>query len=561
MTLELLLIGDVGDDVYHVGDEAMFETALVELASRCDARITAITSNPDVITARYGVAAIPHVGFDRRVGSAYDTDRERRLEAVLDGSAADAAAVSLRRAVERADGVLVCGGGNLSVSWPHLLYERVCLLALAQRRGIPTVLVGQTIGPTLTDRPAARLATAFGAARLVGVRDVPSAVIARQLAPEATVVHHEDDAAQLANGALPAGLPRDYVALTIHGSDDDEDLAERCDGLLAHLHHVTSLPVVLAPFTGTLDDALAPGTDAALAARLAKRWVDADWLRSVAVQQSSSSAAVVRHAAMVVSTRFHPLVFALSAGVPSVGFSTDRYTSIKLDGALAHRGLGQWRLPFTTIGTGIAEAVCEELWQRREEVRAHLTHDVAARRVRHAARWDVVAAYLTGADHRDVDLELATHPVALWPASVPTDVVRRWDERAHDLLDELALRADRSEEYALSLRDALEREIDARHQEQAAADRTHAALRAELAVARDDADLAERSAAAARELAGRLRSVVELGPGAAPRSNDVVALRRELDAIHRTKLFRWTAPARRLYARIRRTGGPADDVT
>ena len=235
MTRAFLLIGDIGDDVYHVGDEAMFETALAEIASRCDADITAITSNPGVVTDRYGVKAVPHLGFDRRVGSAYDTNRERRLQEILDGDTDEPAVVSMRSAIAAADGVLVCGGGNLSASWPHLLYERLALLALAAQAGIPTVLVGQTIGPALTGRPAARLTDALGAAAFVGVRDVPSAQLVRQLSPDARVAHQEDDAAQLPSAALPPGLPDRYVAFAVHGNAADDHVVERYVDFVGHL--------------------------------------------------------------------------------------------------------------------------------------------------------------------------------------------------------------------------------------------------------------------------------------------------------------------------------------
>lgn len=557
MTREFLLIGDIGDDVYHVGDEAMFETALAEISTRCDATITAIASNPATVTHRYGVKAIPHVGFDRRVGSAYDTNRERRLDEVLDGTASDPAVISLRAAVASSHGVLVCGGGNLSASWPHLLYERLALLGLAAQAGVPTVLIGQTVGPALTGRAAARLADALANASLVGVRDLPTAQLVRQLAPDARVLHHEDDAAHLPSTPAPAGLPSRYIAFAAHGDAADDHVVERYVDFVGNLHTATGLPVVLVPHTGMLTEPAAPNTDAELMATMRKHHPEADWMHALPVHESRTSAAVLRGADAVVSARFHPIVFALSGDVPCMGLTTDRYTDIKLAGALAHHGLAGWRVPIHSLGTGITETLFDELWRRRDELRAHLALHTREFQAAHTERWDLVVRCLLGATLAIDDLPEPPSVAWLPPDDVDTAAALSWDERMQHTIHEYELRADRSEEYALSLRDALDQEIDARVQERLAAEHAQALLHAELAAARDEIEQAHRSAAAARELAGRLHMALDRGPEAvspAPDMEELLALRRELDAMRRTKLFRWTAPARRLYGRIRTSG-------
>lgn len=554
MTHEFLLIGDIGDDVYHVGDEAMFETALAEISSRCDAHITAVSSHPDAITSRYGVAAVGHLGFDRRVGSAYDDIRERRLDEVIDGSATDPAAVSMRSAVRDADAVLVCGGGNLTSTWPHLLYERLAVLGLAARRDIPLVFVSQTIGPDLTVRPAARLAAALDAAALVGVRDLPSAQLVRQLAPAARVLHHEDDAAQLASSTPLAALPDRYVAFAVHGNAVDDRVLDRFVGFVGHLHDVSGLPVVLVPHTGAISGPELPGTDADLMAMMCKRHPDTDWLHALRVMESAPSAAVLRNASAVVSARFHPLVFALSGGVPSMGLTSDRYTDIKLAGALAHHGVSDWRLPLRALGTGPAETLFSELWMRRDELASHLAAVADRPRRDHRERWDLVLQCLEGNGPDVLDAPDGIEPTTISPTTVDTQAALQWDDDLHQTIAHLRLAADRAEEYALSLREALDREIADRARDRQEAERAAAMLQAELHAARADAAEESIAAAAARDLAGRLRAALDLGPAASPRSNDAVALQRELDALHGTKLFRWTAPMRRAYAGIRHFG-------
>ncbi|MEN9643743.1 MAG: hypothetical protein RL238_412 [Actinomycetota bacterium] len=554
MTHELLLIGDVGDDVYHVGDEAMFATALAELSARCDARITAVSASPDTITARYGVAAIPHIGFDRRVGSAYDSNRERRLDEVLDGSATDPAAVSLHSVVQRADAVLVCGGGNLASTWPHLLYERLALMGLAVRRGIPLVLVSQTIGPDINTRPAVRLGEFLDAAAFVGVRDQATAQLVRRLAPSARVLHHEDDAAQLPSVEPAAALPVRYVAFAVHGNSADDHALEQLVAFVSHLHDVSGLPVVMVPHTGTLNGPELPGTDADLMATVCKQLPDAEWLHALPVFESGASAAVLRGAAAVVSARFHPVVFALSDGVPCMALTSDCYTDIKLDGALSHHGTADWRLPLRVLGTGPAEALFSELWARRDELAAHVALGADERRAAHRARWDLVVRCLEGGAVAPSDLREPPEVVPCLPVTVDTRAALAWDHQIHELVAAHRSSADRAEEYALSLRDALDQEIAAHAADQQMAERNAALQQAELDAMRDELEQADRSAEAARELAGRLRAVLDHGPAVAPPTTDVAALQRELDAMRNTKLFRWTAPARNLYGRLRTSG-------
>jgi polysaccharide pyruvyl transferase WcaK-like protein len=79
-----------------------------------------------------------------------------------------------------------------------------------------------------------------------------------------------------------------------------------------------------------------------------------------------------QHAAMVISTRYHPLVFGLSGGVPCLAIYTDEYTRIKLQGALKHADLQQWSLP---IKAALSDALFEaaaELWLRRDAIIEHL---------------------------------------------------------------------------------------------------------------------------------------------------------------------------------------------
>ena len=63
---------------------------------------------------------------------------------------------------------------------------------------------------------------------------------------------------------------------------------------------------------------------------------------------------VTQRAALVVSSRYHPLVFATAAAVPCLGLYRDAYTRIKLQGALAHVGMEAWCLSAAAAEEGRA---------------------------------------------------------------------------------------------------------------------------------------------------------------------------------------------------------------
>src|ERR1700688_2472522 len=128
----LLIIADVGDDqTRHLGDEAMLEANLA--ASRRlipGVSFTVVSHNPAWAAKRYGVDAIALLGFPRDPFGV--ADRRVMLDRVLTEAARSAS-----------------GGGILSSTWSHLLFERVALLRLACIFEKPAVVLGQTLGPQL----------------------------------------------------------------------------------------------------------------------------------------------------------------------------------------------------------------------------------------------------------------------------------------------------------------------------------------------------------------------------------------------------------------------------
>ena len=355
----LLVIADTRSDPFHVGDEAMLAANLDRLAR--------------------GVVD---------------------LEVRVLGYGATRAQISA--AVEGACGVLVSGGGNLSASWPHLLDQRVWVLREAARRGVPAVLGGQTLGPDLTADQRASLAEALQTAKLVGVRERPSADLARALGvPEDRLVEQVDDAFGLepvapASPDVLAAASAPYVAITIDPAFAGDAVRAGLRSIASQLSAfaaATELAILLVPHTGPLGEV--GDEDGAIAAAL-RDWLVRDGIGCalLPVLGCGESVWLARRASLVVSSRYHPLVFATAAGVPCLGLFRDEYTQVKLRGALAWLGMDRWALDAAHAEAGGLGPALRELWSERDAVGAAMHAARPALERRDARRWRHVLARL-----------------------------------------------------------------------------------------------------------------------------------------------------------------------
>ena len=337
--MRVVVIGDVGvvDGMMHIGDEAMFDAMVEALRHRGADAITGISSSPAETAARYGVDAVGRIGF---TGSR--SDMRARLADVL--AAADGAASALPRedparsvieAVEQADAVVIAGGGNLASNWPLHVFERAALGAIARRFGRPLVVSGQTFGPRLDGEDRELVGGLLRSARLVGVREHASERIASELGVEpGRLAANRDDASFLGFGDAPSAdgtAPSILVSLSVHlgGLPRDETVA----GLAASLDALagrTGLPLVFHPHFGSLDPAVTAG-DAVLHREIRARLVAPS--TALPPGDPRPAAHLARSAAMLVTSRYHPAVFAAPAGVPIAALAADDYTSVKLRGA------------------------------------------------------------------------------------------------------------------------------------------------------------------------------------------------------------------------------------
>jgi polysaccharide pyruvyl transferase WcaK-like protein len=354
----LCVVADVaGQADYHLGDEAMLEANLSmfrQLLPRI--RFTVFSRDPAWTSVHYGVDAVRTPQFPQGV-----------TEEVV-------------RALRDADGLVVSGGGNLCGTWPEKIRERVALIETARDLGRPVVVLGQTIGPVLNDDQAALLAGVLPWARWVGVRDDASGVLAQTLGVPADRIHRQlDDAFFLAPQAVDDGRAnelrresRPLILVTLDASFGTEArwqtlhaIASQLDALAESLNAA----LVFVPHVGGAD---VPAVHSDVVAGRALGDCLRTPLRILDLWQPREVRWLVAQAAMVVSTRYHPLVFATAARIPALGIHQDDYTRIKLRGAMACAGLEGWCLSAADAERGALLPLAVELWHQRQTVQARL---------------------------------------------------------------------------------------------------------------------------------------------------------------------------------------------
>ncbi|MBD8142010.1 polysaccharide pyruvyl transferase family protein, partial [Frigoribacterium sp. CFBP 13605] len=338
--MRIVTIGDVGvlDGMVHIGDEAMFHEATVQLRAR-GATITGVSSNPAETAERYGIDAVPAIGFHPATTGGRLGQRERRARVLsaIDGGAGhlpqDDPAWQVVEAVREADGVLVAGGGNMASLWPMHVYERNTLGLIARRFDKPLVVSGQTIGPVLEGEDRELVTELLDAAALVGLREGASLELVRSLGVDpTTTVGTVDDASFLGFEAAPpaggaasaasvAGAAAPYLAVSLSAHVGDADrgaFATAVARLLDRVAGEAGLEVVFLAHWGSLDPTEERGDSLLHRAVLDQLTVPA---RVEPTTDSPAAARFARGAALHLTSRYHPAVFAVAGGVPTVGLA------------------------------------------------------------------------------------------------------------------------------------------------------------------------------------------------------------------------------------------------
>jgi polysaccharide pyruvyl transferase WcaK-like protein len=248
------------------------------------------------------------------------------------------------------DILISIGGGYLNSNSPGFLYSLVATYVIAQRYGVDTILVGQTIGP-LSKLDRLVLKKAISQARLISVRDEAfsrneltktgvnsDSVI--EACDEATFLRTDEDKADklLSDSGLSKSQP--YIILQLHdwgkrgigggkrGIDEIlREVAAFCDLIVEEYN----CEIVYTPMQ------TAPSRDAELGGKVSRYMKQPDRMHLIKPGVNPTILkSIVAGARVAVHTRLHPLVFAIGENTPTLTICCDKhYYQRKLFGLMA----------------------------------------------------------------------------------------------------------------------------------------------------------------------------------------------------------------------------------
>ena len=396
----MLVIGDIGQHTYHVGDEAM-TIASAEALSEGGAAVTLMTRDVGH-SARYIGAAVNH-----EAGAPYEylpfllfpwapAERELTLaafECVLTELHADRERPStaelsvlpqvqalpevlhpLEQTVERMvefadsiaamDAVVISGGGNLNSRYGWLLYERAAAVRAAEHAGVPVYVTGQSLGPVLNPHDAQVLERMLRTARSVTVREHSSLSWCRErgidarlsvddatdylAASPARTLHYAEG---VSAGQALDELPERYVCVTVNECTEQQaqQLARLLDNMWREHGYA---PVFLSHFG---DPQNPESGDIQVHQRIAEQLSPSTPATLLPILHADQSVTVHRGAAFTLTSRYHPAVFSAAAGIPVLALVPDAFTQMRAGGALSLYGLGEFTLPLGMLAGGVPE--------------------------------------------------------------------------------------------------------------------------------------------------------------------------------------------------------------
>ena len=395
----VLVIGDIGQHTYHVGDEAM-TIASAQALSEGGAAVTLMTRDVGHSARYIGVAnhevgapyeylpffLFPWAPAERELTLAalecilaqLHADRERpstaELVALPQVQALPEVLHPLEQTVERMvefadsiaamDAVVVSGGGNLNSRYGWLLYERAAAVRAAEHAGVPVYVTGQSLGPVLNPHDAQVLERMLRTARSVTVRERSSLAWCRERGIDARL--SVDDATDYlavspartlhyAEGVSASQvldeLPERYVCVTVNECTEQQaqQIARLLDSMWREHGYA---PVFLSHFG---DPQNPESGDIQVHQRIAERLSPSTPATLLPILHADQSVTVHRGAAFTLTSRYHPAVFSAAAGIPVLALVPDAFTQMRAGGALSLYGLGEFTLPLGMLAGGVPE--------------------------------------------------------------------------------------------------------------------------------------------------------------------------------------------------------------
>ena len=348
----ILVIADVAGSgqYYHAGDEAMAEVAFQRLAK--------------IVGREQLVLACPH---PRTAGPAFCvkaiamplyTPKTWALHLLLNPVVTGYRILRCLWYLSRVDFVFKAGGGNIRGK-----YSKFPLLTVARRWRKRIIIVSQTLGP-LHGNHRQVLRRQLEDALWIGVRD--RSYYAGQTG---LPVHFAlDDAVYLQprHNDLTLALAQEYSALvgiSFSGCKSADEQQLNC------LYRTIEKLVAELEATAVFIPHHAPQNrgDCAAARAVVQHWHNTPFILLEQVPPASAILALTGALRLVISNRYHGVIFGLTMGVPTVALYHDEYTEAKMRGAFEQFQLEPLAFSITnSFAADLTELVHKALARQRD---------------------------------------------------------------------------------------------------------------------------------------------------------------------------------------------------
>ncbi len=285
-------------------------------------------------------------------------------------SAGEAVEDAMSRAMDAYDLYAPTGGGYMCDSDKRFLLPLLDRIEAAASRGVPTVLLGQGVGPLRDAELRARISEVLPLAEWVFVREslLAPALLESLGVDGRAIVTTGDDAVELAYAARP-WTPGNGIGLSLRLASYTKVTGEHL-GLIGNAVRLVAekydAPVIAVPIDAN-DADLCHIRRSLRGVRHAR----------FPARRFETPLEVIRRAGscrVMVSGTFHGAVFALSQGIPVVALSNSDEYLIKISGlaaAFGFRGCQIVELGNPRAGEKLAQAL-ESLWRAADDLRPEL---------------------------------------------------------------------------------------------------------------------------------------------------------------------------------------------
>lgn len=343
-------ISGMGEE-YHVGDEAMAEVAINRL--KClygEQNLIMAAGSPKSITETYKIKCFPYYNLKLK---------DRKMLLLKRPFSFFKSFFLMLYHVVSADVVFTCGGGNLTSVWPEVLETRLYLFKWASRFKKKIILVSQTLGP-FSDEHKIECQKVLSNASWIGVRDKQFSYqqigLPVQFAVDDAVFlepEHNDQTKKLiaANQPILALSLRDCKGLAL----EKKQIVAKT---ISRIASEKRLQTIFIPHH-------IPQGDVRIAQELKAMWSSTSPFSIIEpIQRASVLKAITKESQLVVTMRYHQLIFALSTGVPAVGIYFNEYTQAKLNGAFEQFDLEPYLISLNDIDQDLERMLVDVLGKK-----------------------------------------------------------------------------------------------------------------------------------------------------------------------------------------------------